>query len=157
MITKDSLKCLKKVEIAYLLDKTERTIFNLDQEGLPGTGEGRGRTYVWSEVLAWWLDRISGSREGAEATSKARKESAEADLAEMKRDALQGTLLEVEDVRATWADALARVRAKLLAIPSKAAVRMEDGQALAVREEIIRDMVHEALAELVEQIGGQDA
>ena len=69
-------------------------------------------------------------------------------MAEMKRDALEGTLLEAEDVSRTWCEALANMRAKLLNLPAKAGVRIEDGMALAEREEIIREVVDEALEEL---------
>ena len=149
MITKDSLSTLKQVKIAALLGLTERRIQQLHAEGLPRNGEGRGGVYVWPSVLARWTDRISGSREGGEESNKARKEAADADMAEMKRDALAWTLLDAEDVRTTWAEALANIRAMLLSLPAKAAVQIEDGQTLAEREDLIRDVIHEALAELV--------
>jgi hypothetical protein len=66
----------------------------------------------------------------------------------MKRDALEGTLLEAEDVEQTWSASLANMRAKLLSLPAKAAVQMEDGMTLAIREDIIRAAVYEALEEL---------
>lgn len=158
MITKDSLSTLKQVEIAALLGLTERRIQQLHAEGLPRNGEGRGGVYVWPSVLAWWTDRISGSREGGDESSKSRKEAAEADMAEMKRDALAGTLLDAEDVRTTWAEALANMRAKMLTMPSKGAVQMEDGQTLAEREAILQAVVDEALAELAGRgTGGADA
>jgi len=73
----------------------------------------------------------------------------------MKRDAMDGTLLGREDVRRTWAEALANMRAKLLNLPAKGAVRMEDGMTLAEREEILMGIVCEALEELSGRQGGE--
>lgn len=157
MIDKNYLKTLKQTEIMALLDLSERRIQQLHGEGLPRNGSGRGITYDWAAVDAWRTRRTTGSGEGAEATGKARKEAADADLAEMKRDAMAGTLLEAEDVRRGLADMVARMRAKLLTLPAKVAVRIEEGQPLAVREDFIQEVIYEALAELVIQEGDENA
>ena len=147
MITKEYLQALKQAELMALLGLSDRRIQQLHAEGLPRNGAGRGVTYDWASVRAWETNRIAGSFEGEE-SDKARKLRAEADMAEMERDLQNGTLLQAEDVRKTWCGELANMRARLLSIPSKAAVRIEDGMALPVREDLIRDEIYEALEEL---------
>ena len=154
VIVKNPLNKLQQVDLAALFGVTDRTVRNWDFEGLPGNGEGRGRYYVWPEVLAWYLARNSGSGTGEDPTARERKDMAEAELAELKLGQLRGTLLQVEDVRATWSEVLGRVRAKLLSIPPKAAVRLGDGLTAAQRQEVIQQEVDEALAELSSQGGG---
>lgn len=155
MITKDGLKSIKQIEVAALLGLTERRIQQLYGEGLPRNGEGRGTTHDWYAVLPWHLARISGSKPGQEpVTDRARRERAEADLAEMDRDRKAGVLLDAAQVERIWSEQCANMRAKLLSLPAKVAVRIDDGMSLAVREELLRDAIHEALAELSE---GDDA
>ena len=155
MITRDSLNSLKQVEIAALLDFSERRIQQLHAEGLPRNGEGRGGVYVWAEVLAWRDARISGSRGAEDRTDKQRKEFADANIREMEDAQMAGNLIEVKDARAWWNGFLGRLKSNLDGLPDRAAQGIEDGMNLAERAAVIRrelnsirrDLVAEAQAE----------
>jgi len=125
MITKESLKSLKQSELMALLGLSDRRIQQLHGEGLPRNGAGRGVTYDWQAVRTWEMDRVAGSgKDGDPLTDKQRKDRAEADMAEMDRDLQAGQLMETGAVRQTWSEECANMRARLLSIPSKAAVRL---------------------------------
>lgn len=147
---------LKQAELAEMLFSPRtggpvdvRTIQRWHADGLPRHGEGRGCTYVWAEVLPWYIRLVSGSSGDVDLDDKARKLKAEADLAEMEARKMAGELLEAAEVQGVWSDQCARMRAKLLCLPAVAALRLEDGMTVANRETVLRDAVHEALAELV--------
>jgi len=148
MITKTQLKSLKQTEIAALLDLTERRIQQLHDEGLPRNGTGRGGTYVWADVLAWHTTRIScsGGPEALTHTDRLRK--IQADTAELDFALKQKTLMLASKVRETWANECAAMRARLLSIPSTAAVRIDPSHTQAQREAIIREDIYEALESL---------
>lgn len=149
------LNTLSQAELASLWGISTRTIQRSPDCETLRHGTGQGCYYVWDECR----DRKPGSKApfvaSEDGSDKARKERAEADLMEMKRDALAGTLLEAEDVRRTWGESLANMRAKLLSLPAKAAVQIEDGATLAEREDVIRSVVYEALEELSGRMGGE--
>ena len=150
MITKDSLKSLKQVEVAALLGYTERRIQQLHAEGLPRNGSGRGGVYAWTEVLAWRDALISGSNrpKGENGSHSERLKSAQADMAELEYETKVGTLVESSKVRATWANECAAMRARMLSIPSTAAIKIDSTMTQVQREEIIRAEIYEALSSL---------
>ena len=105
--------------------------------------------YDWSLVRAWEKNRATGSgRSDSGLSDRQRRERAEADLAEMERDKAAGVLIVAEDARKVWGEQCANMRARLLSLPATAATRIEDGMTVAVREETLRSLVAEALAEL---------
>jgi len=136
---KNPLNRLKQIDLAALFGVTDRTIRNWDDEGLPGNGEGRGRTYVWHQALAWRDTRISGSRGASGPLSdKERKLKAEADLAEMEAAEKAGLLLDAVEVRQVWGPFLSRINVNLDGVPDRAAQGLEDGMNLAERAAVIR-------------------
>lgn len=85
---------------------------------------------------------------GALANEKARHAKEQADSLAMKNAQVRGELLPAGEVTAAVTAAFARVRAKLLAIPSKLAPVVISLTAIAEVKEIISNAVNEALAEL---------
>jgi phage terminase Nu1 subunit (DNA packaging protein) len=154
MINKTSLKTLKQVEIAALLGVTERRIQQLHGEGLPRNGEGRSGVYVWEDVLAWYLARISCSGKDGEAlTDRQRREKAEADMAEMEAGKMAGTLLDADEAQAEWEASLSRLRSNLLGFPDRIVPRLEEGGSLAEKLAICRKEMHSTLRDIVAQEG----
>ena len=103
MITLEYLRTLKQVEVTALLNKSTRRIQQLHAEGLPRNGEGPTGYYVWTDVLAWRDAQISRPKSAGEEKAlndKERLQKAEADLAEMKRDRMEGSLLDAEEAAA---------------------------------------------------------
>ena len=151
MIDKIYLKSLKQTEVAALLDLSERRIQQLHGDGLPRNGSGRGGAYDWLSVWGWWQARISCSfgTGGAENNSQGeRLKRIQADDAELDLELKKKTLMEAAKVRAVWATECAAMRARLLSIPSTAALRIDPSHTQAQREAIIRQDIYEALESL---------
>ena len=81
--------------------------------------------------------------------AKTRLTNIKADQAELKLKVMQGEYISVDEVNKRQAEEVARVRTKLLAIPSKLARRLS-GQVFSVQEvsEVLTEAVTEALNEL---------
>ncbi len=91
----------------------------------------------------------SSSADGLDLTKeRARLASEQADAQEMKNAASRGELLARGDVHAAVTEAFARVRAKLLALPSKIAPVAYGLPTIAEVRDKITDGVSEALSEL---------
>lgn len=149
IIVKNPLNSLQQVDIAALFGVTDRTIRNWDAEGLPGKGEGRGRVYVWAEVLAWRDTRISGSKGGDVLTDKARKEKAQADEAEIDAARKAGSVIDRAGAVRAWGAYLGRLQQNLLGYAGRVAPRLADGQTLAERQDLLDREMHASLRELV--------
>lgn len=133
------------------------TEFGLDRravarriDGINPAGEIQGNP-------AWHLADVAPALAGITAQgdevsfdeARRRRAVAEAVLAEMEVERAAGRLLKREDVDAAVIGAFARVRARLLAVPGKAAPLVAGNDAAAASE-IIRRAIHDALRELSE-------
>ncbi len=96
------------------------------------------------------LWRGDGEGRTALAAERARLACAQADMQEMKNAALRGALLPRDEVTAAVQAAFARVRARLLAIPTRAAPRVVLLKGIAEVKALLTALVHEALQELSE-------
>lgn len=125
-VIKNPLNHLQQKDVQALLGKSERQIRRYDDEGLPGHGEGRGRYYVWDDVLPWWIAREAGSKAGpGTLTDKEREQKARADLAEMDAEERAGALLDARAARRSWEDVLGRLRSNLRGFPARLLRRLE--------------------------------
>lgn len=78
--------------------------------------------------------------------TKAKRESAQ-----INTEVLKGKVHEGEAVRTVWIDMLMNARAKMLAIPKKAAPMVaQDKDRIAEAEALLEEMIHEALSELAD-------
>jgi phage terminase Nu1 subunit (DNA packaging protein) len=68
-----------------------------------------------------------------------------AQLVRMQRQRLQGELISANEVRAGWSAIFARVKARMLAIPSKCAPRLVGLKTAAEAKAIVEPEVYEAL------------
>lgn len=84
------------------------------------------------------------------ADERARLAGHQADRAEMENMARRRELLPAAEVTEAVTQAFARVRARLLAIPSKAAPQVQALQTPAEVQERLTELVHEALEELAD-------
>lgn len=153
----DSDLCTRR-ELARRLVKHPQTITKWEREGLPIAERGRrGRPSRYSEtgVRAWLQAREELAKAAPGAVdfmaSRARKELAQAALAEQTLQIRARTLLPLSEVERLWLAEVAAMRAVLLAAPTTYADRVcraatLDGVAGVERE--IRSVVHEALREL---------
>lgn len=80
--------------------------------------------------------------------ARTRKMEADAAIAEIELQKAQKLLVKAEDVEKVWSTILFAVRAKLLAIPSKAAPILALEKDVAIIKDILDNAVGEALTEL---------
>jgi phage terminase Nu1 subunit (DNA packaging protein) len=80
--------------------------------------------------------------------SRARREAAEASMAEMREAELRGELIRVDAVRATWANAVVSTRDALLQIPARIAPVLAAETNLAAVTLLLESELRQALAEL---------
>ena len=138
--------------IAKLLDLTPSRIRQLVDEGVFPRHE-RGR-YALVPVVRGYIhylrERAVNADVGPDELGKhrARKLKAEADQLEMRSGEMRGELIPVSEFHAMVTGAFARVRSKMLALPSKLAPIVVMEETAAKAESILRDAVCETLAEL---------
>lgn len=147
---------LTRREIASEFGVHPQTVTKWERDGCPLAKRGRrgvASMFDLEKVREWKKAREATPHAGPIdlASERARKERAQALLAEQKYAERAGQLLEAEDVRATWAGHVVAVRATLLAIPQSLTARVcrayTTGGEVAV-ERILEDAMHEALEEL---------
>lgn len=133
-------------EVAALFGKSSRWISDLRAKGdMPEDGA------TLADFVAAWgsIAAGKGSAKGkAIDTHKARLAAAKADQAEMDRDALKGELLPRKGIDDAMQGAFARVRAKLIGLPSKAAPMVAGLKTAVAAQEKLTELMHEALREL---------
>lgn len=96
-----------------------------------------------------WAENTQNAESESYSAARARKEAAQADLAEMEAGELRGELYRRDDVVNTWGEMMAAIRSRLLILPSMAAPQVAPGRA-AEAQAILQKLVHEALSELGE-------
>ena len=146
-------------ELAALLDVNPRTVAKFLDEGMPVAKRGRGgRSSLYSpEACLAWLEARNAVASDAPvdlARERARKERAQALLAEQTYAVRAGKLLPAEQVEQVWSAEQAAVRAKLLALPQAYADRLARAVitgGVSAAEQAIRQMVDEVLTELATQ------
>jgi hypothetical protein len=136
-------------EVAGLFGKSTRWIAGLRAKGnLPGDGG------TLKDFVSGWIDLAQGKSVDEHKTRLAK---AKADQAEIKTAQMRGELLPAPDVNRAVQGAFARVRSKLLSLPSKMAPRISTMKSAVEIEETLTELVHEALAELAStQVGCEE-
>jgi hypothetical protein len=80
--------------------------------------------------------------------ARTRKVNAEAEIAELELAKIRGELVVAEDVVKAWEDVLGALKAKLMAIPTKGAPVVATESEAGKCQEILEDLIREALEEL---------
>ena len=159
MPRKTDFRKLTKGDLAAALDVSTQTIDQWLTRGMPYVSKpGAGSRFYEFElaaVLRWRLDYERAQQAAAtDATdideAKRRKAVADATLAEMEVARKSGELVAVVDVDHAVTQAFARVRARMLALPSKVAAECAAIDTPAECSEVIRQAVYDALTELSE-------
>ena len=138
--------------IARLLDLTERRVQQLARDGVIPRSE-RGRYDLIGAVrgyVRYLRDQIlkDGAATADYGVERARLMRARADLAEMEAAQKRGELIPAREVVTAWTEVVALLRARLLVLPDKIAPLAHDAQTIPQARDIVRNAVHEALAEL---------
>ena len=151
-------KIVNRAELASIFGTSLPTIDAWVRAGMPCVQEGgRGVEYRFNtrEVIAWRSAReaLPGGAGGTGPETldeaKRRREITNADLAEIELAEKRGQVVPIEHVAKQVGRLLASVKARLLAIPTKAApVVQTAGSAEEVRA-TLEDAIREAMTELV--------
>jgi phage terminase Nu1 subunit (DNA packaging protein) len=132
--------------LADWLNLTPRHVKRLAQEGvIPRAGPN---TFdLKASVRAYVRHRLT---EKPGVADKARREKAEADLAELKAAQAAGRLLDAGEVEREWAGVLRDVRGALLALPGRLGARLPHLSAADMA------MIDSELREALTALGGED-
>lgn len=147
MNEKMDLNRLTQPQFAALLGRTVRTIQRNPHLEKLRHGSGQGCYYVWSEFWAWLNPNLSPDGDGGD--DRKRKDRADADLAELKRDQVAGSLVDRAGAVRAWGAYLGRLKQNLLGYGGRVAPRLVDGQTLAERQDVLDREMRASLRELV--------
>ena len=147
--------------LATALGLTPGRITMLKKQGMPIFSVEAARAWRAQHIApvpgAKPAEPAAGQPEAAVATTKppagyeasrARREAAEAAMAEMREAELSGQLIRVEAVRATWATRITSTRDALLQIPPRLAPVLAAESSLATVTQLLEDEIRQALSEL---------
>jgi phage terminase Nu1 subunit (DNA packaging protein) len=140
--------------ICKLLDLTPQRVTQLVNEGVIPRKE-RGR-YELVPVVRGYIQYLrkraikGDAQAGGDdyASHRSRLTKARADMAEMEREQMANRLIPASDVERVWCDAVANMRAKMLAIPTIAAADAQAAATLAEAKQVLKERVNEALEEI---------
>lgn len=156
---------LTRRELSAILNVHMMTVTKWERDGLPVAQRGRrGKPSLYREtaVRAWLQQREQAAAQPGTATDlaieRARRERAQAILAEQAFSIRARDLLPREDVERVWAAEVSAVRAKLLAWPTTLADqvhRVAVLEGLAGVERVLNDSVRQVLRELADPKTGR--
>ena len=132
--------------LAAELDRDRRTITRALRDVQHDGKNGRYKAWHMTTVLVAMAD---GPGDTLDLTAeRARFASAQADDREMRNDLARGDQIKVGEFHLMMTTAFARVRAKLLSLPSKMAPLVVGAKTAAEAQAMLRDVIHDALNEL---------
>jgi phage terminase Nu1 subunit (DNA packaging protein) len=153
-------KIVTKKELSEIIGVSERTITTYQKNGLPieiDGGRGQSNSYDTEVVIKWLIHREMErlhSDAGADGSvfdyemERARLTHHQANKAGMEAEVMKGQLIPSQTVKTVWGDMLMNCRAKLLAIPTKAAHIFVNLTDLSEIQDALDVHVYEALSEL---------
>lgn len=145
------LNKLSQAEFSALLGVSTRTIQRNPRLEALRHGSGQGCFYVWAEFWKVYGPDLSQAPGGDKETDRARKDRADADLAELEVARRSGQLLDRAEAVATWSSLLSRLKQNLLGLGGRLAPRLVDGLTLAERQDLLDREVKASLRELAEE------
>ncbi len=146
-------------ELAENLTVHMQTVTKWEREGMPIAQRGaRGRPsfYLEAEVRAWRKEReeaaLSGNGPLNPLQERARRERAQAVLAEQTFQIRMRDLLPRADVERIWSSEVSAVRTRLMALPVTLADQLHRAALRGVPavEKVLEDAVHDVLIELAD-------
>lgn len=143
-------------QLAELVGVSKRRIFQMADEPNPPPKDAQGR-YPPSEVKTWLRNRII-SELGVSSTGesydlnaeKARLTYHQANISALEEEIRRKNVIPADVVQSHWENQAANVRAKLLNLPGRLAVKVTGASTLQDAEREARELVYEALQELAE-------
>lgn len=145
---------LSQAELMRVTGLSRQTLAELAREpDCPQKMSGRNRVYPWPGWMTWYVERRVGRavdrvKPADFEEAKARKMAADAELAELELAKQRGDLVTLSDAMVIFDDRLERLRAKLVAVPSKEAHRFLGLTRMPAAVSELRAVVDATMAEM---------
>lgn len=147
---------MTKKELASIAGYSYRQLYNIDRD-LPDNGklfvEGEGGKYDLAVFVQRWVE-YNANREKAEAGSlddaKREHEIIKMRKTELEVAKMEGSLVDVDDVRRLWGGIAANVMQKMILLPSKIAPQVIDMSSIQTIQAIIDKEIREVLNEIAD-------
>ncbi|MEH6630177.1 MAG: terminase small subunit [Halopseudomonas aestusnigri] len=145
-------------KLSSILGCSDPTARKYIKDGMPvaETGSsGQGYKIDTAVCVRWLIDRarkVAGGEVNHYDADRARKMAADADKSEMERDVMRGETVEVNVAVSMVADRLATVRARLLGMPTKVAVKV----AAAKKREDVIEILDGEITQLLKELSGAE-
>ncbi len=148
---------LTKGEIADAFGVSLPTVESWIRKGLPAKKVANRWCINLSDATAWRIQQMSLPEvAGSLEDEKTRLTKAQADLAELELSEERGELVRMSSVSGAWESHVARCRARLLSLPTKASPQVVGCSSLAEVKAVLDGFVEEALLELAADDTGGD-
>lgn len=140
---------LTQKEMAEVLGLSTRQVANLEVLGMPTKSKAGKKLYPSTPGMRWYIHyKVQAAQPADFEEARARKMSAEAELAELDLAQKRGQLIPLEQHGQRLARILERVRARLVAIPGTVAPRLLSLETAVEAQAVVAGAVAEALEEL---------
>ena len=137
---------LNRSDTAQKLNVSLTTLDDWRRKGCPHTKTGKQVFFNLDDLNEWLNTRSGGELDYTQERAKLTRLQAEKVTLELEQQ--RGNLLPMELVIAAWQGHIANARAKLLALPPKAASQVLGMESYLEVEQAIRDIIYEALDKL---------
>ena len=137
---------LNRSDTAQKLNVSLTTLDDWRRKGCPHTKTGKQVFFNLDDLDEWLNTRSGGELDYTQERAKLTKLQAEKVSLELEQ--LRGTLLPTEMVVVGWMGHVSNARAKMLAIPPKAAAEIVGMESYLEIEQFLTMLIHEALDEL---------
>ena len=147
---------MTKKELAAVAGYSYRQLYNIDRD-LPENGklfvEGEGGKYDLAIFVQRWVE-YNANREKSEAGSlddaKREHEIIKMRKTELEVSKMEGSLVDVDDVRRLWAGIAANVMQNMIRLPSKIAPQVVDMGSIQIIQAIIDKEIRDVLNEIAD-------
>ena len=136
---------LNRSETAQKLNVSLTTLDDWRRKGCPHTKTGKQVFFEITALNQWLGNNISGKLDYTQERAKLTKLQAEKVKLELEQQ--HGKFLPLEMVILAWQGQVANARAKLLALPPKLASQVLGMESYVEVEQVVRDIIYEALDE----------
>jgi len=136
---------LNRSETAQKLNVSLTTLDDWRRKGCPHTKTGKQVFFEITALNQWLGNNISGKLDYTQERAKLTKLQAEKVKLELEQQ--HGKFLPLEMVILAWRGQVANARAKLLALPPKLASQVLGMESYVEVEQVVRDIIYEALDE----------
>ena len=137
---------LNRSDTAKKLNVSLTTLDDWRRKGCPHTKTGKQVFFNLDDLNEWLNTRSVNELEYTQERAKLTKQKAE--KVSLEQEQIRGTLLPTEMVVVGWIGHVSNARAKMLAIPPKAAAEIVGMKSYLEIEQLLTTFIHEALDEL---------